>query len=149
MNQPKKRLAHVGIAVRSLEEAIPIFSRLLGGVPVERETVSGEQVRVASFDLGGTRIELLESTSDDSPVGRFVAKRGPGVHHIALGVEDIQRCLAELQGAGVDAVNCQPSAGAGGSRIAFLHPRSTAGVLIELVQDGVDDASSVIGVPQK
>jgi len=129
------RIHHLGIAVKSLTEAVPIFEKLLGGAPVTEEAVAEQQVRVAVFNVEGGRIELLEATAADSPVARFVTKRGPGIHHLTLAVPDLEAALANLEQAGFRLVDRPPRTGAGNKRIAFLHPRSTAGVLIELVEE--------------
>jgi methylmalonyl-CoA/ethylmalonyl-CoA epimerase len=128
------QIEHIGIAVKSLEESVPTFERLLG-VPCYRiEEVADQRVRTAFFRIGGVKIELLESTSDDGPVGKFVAKKGEGVHHIAIAVEDLGAALEKLDRAGVQLVDSEPRKGAEGSAMAFVHPRSTHGVLVELCQ---------------
>jgi methylmalonyl-CoA/ethylmalonyl-CoA epimerase len=129
------KLHHVGIAVASLKEAVPVFEKLLGASPLQEETVEDQKARVVVFSLGESRIELLEATSADSPVGRFIAQRGPGVHHLTLTVENLAESLRELERKGIRLVDRKPRAGAGHEQIAFLHPKSTAGVLIELVQE--------------
>ncbi|HZT71631.1 MAG TPA: methylmalonyl-CoA epimerase [Terriglobia bacterium] len=129
------RIHHVGIAVESLEKTLPVFELLLGRPPDSTETVEEQKVRVAVFRLGESRIELLEATSPESPVARFISKRGPGIHHVTLAVTDLQRTLDTLETQGVRLVDRKPRAGAGGESIAFLHPSSTAGVLIELLQE--------------
>ncbi len=126
------RIEHVAIAVDDLERAVSVFASILGTPDSGRETVETEQVRVAFFDLAGARIELLEPTSHDSPVGRFLQKRGTGLHHIALEVSDIDAALDRCRAAGIETVGEAPRAGAGGRRVAFLHPSSAAGVLLEL-----------------
>jgi methylmalonyl-CoA/ethylmalonyl-CoA epimerase len=128
------RIHHVGIAVESLEKAVPVFELLLGGTPASQETVEDQKVRVAVFKIGESRIELLESTSPDSPVGRFIAKRGPGIHHLTLTVEDLQGTLGQLESKGIRLVDRQPRPGASHESVAFLHPSSTAGILIELLE---------------
>jgi methylmalonyl-CoA/ethylmalonyl-CoA epimerase len=129
------KIHHVGIAVESLEEAVSAFEKLLGSAPLHEETVEDQNSRLAVFSVGESRIELLESTSTDSPIGRFIAKRGPGIHHLTLTVENLAESLVELERTGVRLVDRTPRAGAGGERIAFLHPKSTAGVLIELIEE--------------
>lgn len=128
------KLDHVGIAVRSLAESLPVFEKLLGRPADSNEVVEDQKVRVAVFKLGESRLELLEATSADSPVGRFVSKRGPGLHHLTLAVEDLAAALKKLEASGVRLIDREPRLGAGKERIAFLHPSSTSGVLIELVE---------------
>lgn len=129
------KIHHLGIAVESLKEAIPIFELLLGAPPGSQEVVPDQKVRVAVFRVGESRIELLEATAADSPVARFIAKGGKGIHHLTLTVPDLTATLARLRGSGVRLIDREPRIGAGGKRIAFLHPSSTAGVLIELVEE--------------
>ena len=129
------KLHHIGIAVRSLEAARPIFEELLGKPPDSIEVVEEQKVRVAMFQVGECRLELLEATSDDSPLARSLAKRGQGLHHFALAVEDLAGTLRKLEGAGIRLIDREPRRGAGNEHVAFLHPASTAGVLIELVEE--------------
>jgi methylmalonyl-CoA/ethylmalonyl-CoA epimerase len=129
------KLHHVGIAVESLDKAAPIFERLLGRAPVSLGVVEDQKVRVAIFEVGESRIELLEPTAPDSPVARFIAKRGPGIHHLTLAVPDLEQSLRDAGQSGINLIDREPRAGAGSERIAFLHPKSTAGVLIELVEE--------------
>ena len=126
---------HVGIAVESLSAAIPIFEKLLGRAPDSEESVADQKVRVAVFNLPGSRIELLEATSPDSPIARFIAKRGQGIHHLTLAVPELAGKLRELEESGIRLIDREARAGAGGEQIAFLHPSTTAGVLIELVEE--------------
>jgi methylmalonyl-CoA/ethylmalonyl-CoA epimerase len=128
------KIHHVGIAVESLQAAVPIFEKLLGHLPDSQEVVEEQKVRVSSFSVGDSRIELLEATSADSPIARFISKRGQGIHHLTLAVPDLLKTLEELEKSGVRLIDREPRTGAGNERIAFLHPSSTAGVLIELVQ---------------
>jgi len=129
------RIHHLGIAVESLEKALPVFELLLGHPPDSMEEVEDQKVRVAVFRVGESRIELLEASSPDSPVARFIDKRGPGVHHLTLAVDDLQGKLDDLEGRGLRLIDRTPRAGAGGELIAFLHPSSTASVLIELLEE--------------
>jgi methylmalonyl-CoA/ethylmalonyl-CoA epimerase len=126
-------LDHVAIAVESIATAQPLFESLIGaaGSPVER--VAAQGVSVAFVGDGPGRLELIEPTGADTPVGRFLARRGPGLHHIAYRVEDIDAALDRLADAGIELIDRHARSGAHGSRVAFLHPRSTGGVLIELV----------------
>jgi|SRR5690348_2882972 len=128
------RIHHVGIAVRSLEAAVPIFEKLLGHGPESEELVEDQKVRVASFEAGESRIELLEATAPDSPIARFIEKRGQGLHHLTLEVPDLAKALAELESSDIKLIDRKPRMGAGRESIAFLHPSSTSGVLIELVE---------------
>jgi LAO/AO transport system kinase len=130
-------LDHLGIAVRSLAEARKLYSAL--GVPVsEIEEVAQEKVRVQMLQVGESRIELLEATEADSPVGRFLARRGEGIHHIALRVPDLGAAVAKLKGESVRLVSETIQVGAGGHRYVFVHPSSASGVLLELVESGHD-----------
>ncbi len=129
------KIHHLGIAVESLLTAVPVFEALLGQRPESEESVDDQHVRVAMFNVGESHIELLEATSPDSPIARFVAKRGPGIHHLTLTVPDLPKTLAELEAKGVKLIDREPRVGAGNERIAFLHPSSTAGVLIELIEE--------------
>ena len=128
------RIHHVGIAVNSLQAAIPVFTKILGRAASREEVVKDQKVRVAVFELEHSRIELLEATSPDSPVGRFLAKRGQGIHHLTLAVGNIRKALAELSSSGVQPIDREPRTGAGNESIAFLDPKTTSGVLIELVE---------------
>ncbi len=128
------RLEHVAIAVEDLDAAMAVYSAVLGRPDSGRETVESEQVRIAFFDVGETRLELLEPTASDSPVGRFLERRGPGLHHIALQVEDIEAALERCRAAGMTTVGEAPRPGAAGRRVAFLHPAGTGGVLLELCE---------------
>jgi methylmalonyl-CoA/ethylmalonyl-CoA epimerase len=127
-------LDHVAIAVPDLEAAIPRYVALLGRPPAGRERVESEGVEVAFFDVGGFRIELLEPTAADTPVGRFLARRGPGLHHLTLAVPDLARALARCRAQGMEPVGPAPRPGAGGRPVAFLDPKTTGGILVELVE---------------
>jgi len=124
---------HIGIAVESLQEARKVFDKLFGE-PSGFEEVAEQKVRVCFYDVGGVRVELLEPTSEDSAVAKFLAKRGQGVHHIAFGVRDIESALTTLAHQGVSLIDEKPREGAGGKLVAFLHPSSTGRVLIEVCQ---------------
>lgn len=126
------KIDHIGIAVNSLEEAVPAFSALLGSNVSGREEVPSEGVRVAFFGTDAGRIELLEATGPESPVARFLARRGEGVHHVCLAVADIDEALGRAEDAGLEVLPPRIREGAGGRRVAFLHPKSAARVLIEL-----------------
>ena len=129
------RIHHLGIAVESLEKAVPIFELLLGRAPDSREEVEDQKVRIAGFQVGGSRIELLEASSPDSPIAGFIGKRGAGIHHLTLTVDNLQTTLNELDRRGIKLVDRTPRIGAGGESIAFLHPSSTANILIELLEE--------------
>ena len=128
------KIHHVGIAVSSLQVTVPIFEKLLGHPPAAEELVEDQKVRVSVFAVGESRIELLEATSPDSPIARFIQKRGQGIHHLTLAVPDLKKTLDELEDGGLKLIDQKPRIGAGDERIAFLHPSSTAGVLIELIE---------------
>jgi methylmalonyl-CoA/ethylmalonyl-CoA epimerase len=128
------RIHHLGIAVESIEKAVPVFELLLGQPPDSTEEVEDQKVRVAVFQLGDSRIELLEASSPDSPIARFIGNRGPGIHHLTLAVDNLQGKLDHLDEHGVRLIDRTPRAGAGGESIAFLHPSSMAGILIELLE---------------
>ncbi len=128
------KIHHVGIAVESLVTAVAIFEKLLGRAPDSEEVVEDQKVRLAIFNLGGARIELLEPTAPDSPVARFLAKRGQGLHHLTLAVPDLDAALRRFETSGIRLIDRTPRLGAGNERIVFVHPSSTAGVLIELVE---------------
>jgi methylmalonyl-CoA/ethylmalonyl-CoA epimerase len=128
-------IEHLGIAVQDAAATTELFARLLGDSPYKEEVVDSEGVRTIFFRLGPNKIELLEATRPDSPIARFLEKRGPGIHHVALAVDDLPTELARLQALGFEVLNPEPKPGADGKLIAFLHPRSTGGVLVELCQD--------------
>lgn len=133
---PKSRFAidHLGIAVKSIDGALAFYVKQLGMQVASRETVSHEKVNVAMLPAGGPRIELLEPTEPDSVIGRYLAKRGEGLHHVALRVPDLTAAVDRLRAAGARLLN-EPQTGAGGHRYVFVHPASTGGVLLELVED--------------
>ena len=125
------KLDHVGVAVSSIDSALGIY-RALGLSELKREVVPGQKVTVAFLPVGESRIELLEPTSADSPVAKFLEKRGGGVHHLCFSVEDIESALADLSRRGFRLIHANPVPGADGKRVAFLHPEAGGGVLIEL-----------------
>lgn len=127
-------LDHVGIAVASISDAMPLFERLANARGSDLETVDSQGVRVAFVGVGSARLELLEAARPDSPIARFIQKRGPGLHHIAYRVPDITAALADFAAQGVQLIDREPRPGAAGHRVAFLHPKSTEGVLVELVE---------------
>ena len=128
------KIDHIGIATRGMDEAAKFYREVLGLEIAETEEVPEQKVRVAMLPIGESRIELLEATSDDSPITRFLEKRGPGIHHIAVRVDDIQAALTDLKQKGARLIDQEPRQGAGGCLVAFVHPSSTGGVLLELVQ---------------
>jgi methylmalonyl-CoA/ethylmalonyl-CoA epimerase len=132
------RLDHVAIAVANLEESLKFYEEGLGLTRLEIEVVEEQGVRVAKLEVGNTHIELLEPLSPDSPVGKFLAQRGPGLHHICIGVEDINERLGCLKEKGTKLIDQEPKIGAGGAKIAFVHPKATGGVLLELSQPKMD-----------
>ena len=129
------RVEHIGVAVQDLEAALAFYRGVLGLEVEEIEEVVEQGVRLAVLPVGETRIELLQSTTPEGPIGRFIERRGEGLHHICLEVKDIERALERLRQAGVRLIDERPRVGAGGRRIAFLHPRSAHGVLIELSEE--------------
>jgi len=125
------RLDHIGIAVSSIDQAVGLYEAL-GLKDTRREIVESQEVRTAFLPIGDTRLELLEPVGSDSPVAKFLAKRGPGIHHICFAVPDLEGALADLRGRGFRLVHQSPVPGADGRRVAFLHPSAGQGVLIEL-----------------
>ena len=129
-----KKVSHIGVAVKNIEASTGVFSRLLNAKDVKTEEVKDQKVKLAFFHVGDMSIELTESTSPDSPISKFIEKRGEGVHHVSFEVEDIYAELARLKADGFQLIDEQPRIGAGGYWIAFVHPKSTNGVLIEISQ---------------
>jgi len=128
-------IEHLGIAVNSLEEAIPFFEKVLGLECYSVEEVAEQKVKTAFFKVGETKIELLESTDPQGPIGQFLEKKGQGVHHVAFAVEGLQKSLDLAAERGVKLIDKTPRKGAEGLNIAFLHPKSTCGVLMELCEN--------------
>lgn len=128
------KIDHLGIATRGIDEALKFWENALGLEQTHTETVEEQKVRVAMLPIGETRVELLEPTSEDSPISKFLEKRGGGIHHIAVEVEDIEKSLAKLKSEGMRLIDETPRIGAEGCLIAFVHPASSGGVLLELVQ---------------
>lgn len=131
-----EKISHIGVAVRALDEAIPFYQNGLGMAFKGVEEVAEQKVRVAFFQIGESKIELLEPTSDDSPIAGFLTKNGPGIHHIAYEVENIEAAIQKLVADGARMIDVVPRNGAHGARIAFIHPKSSNGVLTELCQMG-------------
>ena len=130
------RIDHIGVAVEDLDAALPLYRDALGMPLVHRETVSEQGVEAALLDVGEGHVELLQPLGPDTPVGKFLAGRGPGLHHVAYRVADVAGTLDALRSAGLRLIDDQPRIGIRGSRVAFLHPKSTGGVLVELVETG-------------
>ncbi|MFA8451069.1 MAG: methylmalonyl-CoA epimerase [Bacteroidales bacterium] len=128
-------IEHIGIAVKSLEDSIPYYEKVLGLECYAVEEVKEQKVKTAFFKVGQTKIELLESTDPEGPVGKFIEKKGEGIHHLAFAVEGIENSLKDADEAGVRLIDKTPRKGAEGLDIAFLHPKSTFGVLTELCED--------------
>ena len=128
------RIDHVGVAVEDLEGAIALYEGTFGMPLAHRETVEEQGVEAALLDVGDGHVELLRPLGPDTPVGKFVAKRGGGLHHVAYAVEDIDAALEELKGRGIELIDSEARVGIRSSRVAFIHPRSTGSVLTELVE---------------
>lgn len=128
------KVDHIGIAVHNIEQALPFYTEKLGCKWIGEETVQTQQVKVAFLDVGNTKIELLQPTSETSPIAKFLQKRGEGIHHIALGVADIEARIKEIAEKGIQMIDHSPRKGAGGANIAFMHPKSTGGILFELCE---------------
>ncbi|MBL8182775.1 MAG: methylmalonyl-CoA epimerase [Blastocatellia bacterium] len=128
------KINHLGIATKGIDEALEFWEDALGLENVHTEVVEDQKVRVAMLPIGESRVELLEPTSDDSPISKFLEKRGGGIHHIAVDVDDIEASLARLKAKGMRLIDETPRIGAEGCLVAFVHPASTNGVLLELVQ---------------
>ena len=129
-----KKIDHIGIAVKSIEESKRLYEAMLGLKVTETEVVEEQKVKVAFLPTGDSEVELLESTEPDGPVAKFIAAKGEGIQHIAFRVDDIEASLAALKEAGVRLIDEKPRRGAGGAKIAFLHPKETHGTLIELCE---------------
>lgn len=127
-------IEHLGIAVKSIKEAIPFYENVLGLKCYAQEEVTDQKVITAFFQVGETKIELLEGTSPESPISKFIEKRGEGIHHIAFSVDSVQKALDQAAENGVKLIDQQPRKGAEGLNIGFLHPKSTLGVLTELCE---------------
>jgi len=125
-------IEHIGIAVKDLQASIKFYENVLGLKCYAIEEVKDQKVKTAFLKIGETKIELLESTEPDGPIGKFIEKKGEGIHHIALAVDDVSKALKEMESKGVQLIDKQPRKGAEGLNIAFLHPKSTNGILIEL-----------------
>lgn len=129
------RIEHLGIAIKSLETSDHLFAKLLGKTPYKQEAVEREGVKTSFFMVGESKIELLEATNPESPIAKFIDKKGEGIHHIAFAVDQIEDKLRKAEAAGIRLIDSTPRKGAEGLSIAFLHPKSTFGVLTELCED--------------
>ncbi len=131
-----ERISHLGIAVKDLDAAIRLYRDVLGLEPVHRWVAEQDRMEACEFDVGGVHIELMQPLEEDSPVGRFIARRGEGIHHLSFKVPDVAAALSQAEAAGLELVDHEPRGGGGGrTRVAFLHPKSTGGVLMELEED--------------
>jgi methylmalonyl-CoA epimerase len=133
------QIEHIGIAVKNLETSVKFYTEILGLTCTGYETVESEQVRVAFIEIGETRLELLEPTSSESAISKFIEKKGEGIHHIALRVEDAAGHLENMKANGIKLIHEQPKQGAHGHLVAFLHPKSTNGVLLEFCQSQTNE----------
>jgi methylmalonyl-CoA epimerase len=131
-----RELHHVAMAVEDLDEAVALYSRLFGGTVELRDRVESQGVEAAYLRLGDARIELVAPLAADTPVGRFLEKRGPGMHHVAFSVADATEAVRELEREGATLVDGEPRPGLGGHQVAFVHPESVGGVLVEVIADG-------------
>jgi methylmalonyl-CoA/ethylmalonyl-CoA epimerase len=140
------KIEHIGIATEKIDDALAFWRDALGLAVVHTEEVAEQGVRVAMLPVGEPRVELLEPTHEESPVAKFLRKRGPGIHHVAVRVEDIRAALARLKSQGARLIDDEPRTGAGGCLVAFVHPQSAGGVLLELVEHtGADESSGTEG----
>ena len=129
-----KKIDHIGIAVKSIEQSLPFYTETLGLELLGIEEVLSQKVKVAFIQIGESKIELLEPLSDDGAVAKFIEKKGEGIHHVALGVKDIDERIAEMKEHGINMINETSVPGAGGAQVAFMHPKSTGSVLYELCE---------------
>ena len=129
-----EKIEHIGIAVKNLTEANQVYEKLLGVAPYKIESVESEGVSTSFFRIGESKIELLEASHPESPIAKFIEKKGEGIHHIAFAVKDLEKEIERLQKEGFEIINEEPKIGADKQRICFLHPKSSHGVLIELCQ---------------
>jgi methylmalonyl-CoA/ethylmalonyl-CoA epimerase len=129
------KIEHLGIAIKSLETSDNLFAKLLGTQPYKQEAVEREGVKTSFFQIGESKIELLEATNPDSPIAKFIEKKGEGIHHIAFAVEDIRAEVERLKAEGFIFISEEPKDGADNKLVVFLHPKSTNGVLVELCQE--------------
>jgi methylmalonyl-CoA/ethylmalonyl-CoA epimerase len=132
------RIDHIGVATDDLEGALALYEKTLGMPLAHRETVESQGVEAALVDVGDGHVELLQPLGPETPVGKYLEKRGPGLHHVAYAVGDIDEVLGELKSAGIELIDSEPRQGIRDSRVAFVHPRSTGGVLTEIVEPAAD-----------
>lgn len=132
------KIDHIGIAVSDLNQSVDFWVDGLGLTCQFRDHVEDQKVSTAHLEVGESQIELLEATSDQSPIAKFINKKGPGIHHVSLEVDDIEQALIELKQKGIDLIDEKPRIGAGGHKIAFIHPKSASGVLVELYEKLTD-----------
>jgi methylmalonyl-CoA/ethylmalonyl-CoA epimerase len=130
-----EKLEHIGIAVKNMDQANKLFGAILGREHYKIEQVESEGVKTAFFEISGVKIELLEATRPDSPIAKFIEKRGEGIHHLAFEVKDLNKSISDYESKGFERINKEPKPGADNKMICFLHPKSTGGVLIELCQE--------------
>lgn len=135
-----RKIEHLGIAVKDLEKSNELFKRLLGSERYKEEMVEGEGVKTSFFQIGETKIELLEATKEESPIAKFISKKSEGIHHIAFDVEDLESEMKRLKAEGFEILNEIPKEGADNKLVVFLHPKTTNGVLVELCQEKPIDA---------
>lgn len=137
-----EKLEHIGIAVKNMDTANKLFAQLLGREHYKIEEVASEGVRTSFFEISGVKIELLQATNEDSPIAKFIEKRGEGIHHLAFEVKDIKQSIAAYEEKGFQKINPEPKKGADNKMICFLHPKSTQGVLVELCEEIKTSSSS-------
>ncbi|MFD2563379.1 methylmalonyl-CoA epimerase [Aquimarina rubra] len=135
------KIEHIGIAVKDIDQANTLYEQLLGVPPYKQEVVESEAVITSFFKVGENKIELLASTKDDGPIGKFIAKKGEGIHHIAFDVDNIEKELERLEKEGFQLINKTPKKGADNKLVAFIHPKTTNGVLVELCQEAPSQPS--------
>lgn len=133
---PVTRIDQIAIAVEDLDEALALYERAFGLTPEYREVVESDGVEEAMLNVGGVYIQLLQATRDDSPIAKYLAKNGPGLHHLGFGVDSVADTLDHLRDEGVRLIDEEPRPGGGGHTVGFVHPKGTGGVLVELVEDG-------------
>lgn len=129
------RIDQVGIAVEDLDVALAFYADVFGLTPTSREVIASDQVDEAMIEIGGVHLQLLQATDEESPIAKYIARRGAGMHHLGMAVRSLDDTLAHLRSRGVELIDEQPRIGGGGHRIAFVHPRSTGGILIELIEE--------------